>query len=97
MRTRIVIGPDGTPLSLADLPRENEHRWVIRRKAIVIAAVEGGLLTLEDACERYKLSRDEFLSWREMVKRYGFEGLRSTKTQIYREKEGKAIRRSIDT
>lgn len=95
MVARVVIGPDGAPLTRADLPSSNERRWVIRRKAIVIAAVEGGLLTLEEACERYRLSRDEFLSWRDMIGRYGFEGLRSTKTQTYREAEGKASRRAV--
>jgi len=36
---------------------------VIRRKAEVVAAVRGGLLSLEEACSRYTLTVDEFLSW----------------------------------
>jgi len=50
---RYVIGPTGAPLTLSDLPPENTQRWVIRRKAEVVAAVHGGLLTLDEACERY--------------------------------------------
>ena len=47
-RVRYVIGPDGSPLTIADLPPSNTKRWVIRRKAEVVAAVRGGLLSLDD-------------------------------------------------
>jgi hypothetical protein len=57
-----VIGPDGSPLTIADLPPPNTRRWVIRRKAEVVAAVRGGLLSLEEACNRYTLTVEEFLS-----------------------------------
>ena len=50
-----VIGPTGVPLTIADLPPVDTGRWVIRRKAEVVAAVRGGLLTLDEACERYSL------------------------------------------
>ena len=46
-RENVVIGPEGTPLTMADLPKPDTVRWVIRRKAEVVAAVRGGLLTLE--------------------------------------------------
>ena len=42
-----VIGPTGVPLTIADLPPVDTGRWVIRRKAEVVAAVRGGLLTLD--------------------------------------------------
>ena len=42
-RVKYVIGPDGSPLTIADLPPPNTRRWVIRRKAEVVAAVRGGL------------------------------------------------------
>jgi hypothetical protein len=73
-----VIGPTGLPLSLADLPLQNTQRWVIRRKAEVVAAVRGGLLSLEDACSRYSLSPSEFLSWQWSLDHYGLAGLRTT-------------------
>ncbi len=41
-RVRYVIGPDGSPLTVADLPPKDTKRWVIRRKAEVVAAVRGG-------------------------------------------------------
>ena len=45
-RVKYVIGPDGSPLTIADLPSPKTKRWVIRRKAEVVAAVRGGLLSL---------------------------------------------------
>jgi Protein of unknown function (DUF1153) len=81
---RYVIGPDGSPLTIADLPPKDTRRWVIRRKAEVVAAVRGGLLCLEEACERYKLTVDEFLSWQRSIDRHGLPGLRATRIQDYR-------------
>lgn len=79
-----VIGPDGLPLTLADLPPQTTKRWVIRRKAEVVAAVRGGLLSLEEACERYSLTMEEFLSWQKAIDQYGLPGLRATRVQQYR-------------
>jgi hypothetical protein len=81
---RYVVGPTGAPLTLADLPPANTQRWVIRRKAEVVTAVRGGLLTLEDACARYRLTTDEFLSWQKAIDRWGMAGLRTTRIQQYR-------------
>lgn len=83
-RARYVIGPDGSPLTVADLPPANTRRWVIRRKAEVVAAVRGGLLSLNDACERYRLTIDEFLSWQRSIEKHGLPGLRATRVQDYR-------------
>jgi hypothetical protein len=84
-RAKYVIGPDGSPLTIADLPPQNTKRWVIRRKAEVVAAVRGGLLSLEEACERYTLTVEEFLSWQQSIDRYGLPGLRATRIQHYRQ------------
>ncbi len=81
---KYVIGPTGTPLTLADLPPANTQRWVIRRKAEVVAAVRGGLLSLEDACDRYKLTSEEFGTWQTAIDQYGLAGLRTTRIQQYR-------------
>ena len=77
--------PMGSHLYLArPFPLPNTRRWVIRRKAEVVAAVRGGLLSLEEACKRYKLTIDEFLSWQRLIQRHGLPGLRATKVQDYR-------------
>ena len=80
-----VTGPDGSPLTMADLPAPGTKRWVIRRKAEVIAAVRGGLLSLEEACSRYMLTVDEFLSWQSAIDQHGLAGLRTTRIQQYRQ------------
>ena len=35
---------------------QGTKRWVIRRESELVAAVRGGLLSLEEACERYTLT-----------------------------------------
>ena len=80
-----VIGPLGLPLTVESLPPPGTTRWVIRRKAEVLAAVQGGLLSIEDVCERYDLSLDEFMLWRRAVERSGMYGLRVTRLQLYEE------------
>jgi hypothetical protein len=85
IRPAQVIGPDGEPMTLDDLPPPMTRRWVIRRKAQVVAAVRGGLLTLDEACQRYNLSVDEFLLWQRMIERHGVPGLRVTRIQHYRQ------------
>ena len=80
-----VIGPAGRPLSKNDLPPPNTKRWVIRRKAEVVAGVRSGLISLEEACQRYKLSVEEFISWQRLIERHGVLGLRATRLQDYRE------------
>jgi len=83
-RVTYVIGPDGSPLTIADLPPVSTKRWVIRRKAEVVAAVRGGLLSLDEACTRYTLTVDEFLSWQTSIDQHGLAGLRTTRIQQYR-------------
>jgi hypothetical protein len=83
-RQSIVIGPMGNEMTLADLPPPNTKRWVARRKAEVVSAVRGGLLSIDDACARYGLSVDEFLSWTKAIDDFGMQGLRTTRLQQYR-------------
>jgi hypothetical protein len=83
-RASQVVGPTGQPLSLKDLPPRNTKRWVIRRKAELVAAVRGGLISLEEVCERYELSEEEFRSWERFLARNGVRGLRTTRLQQYR-------------
>lgn len=77
--------PGWGTLTIADLPPPDTRRWVIRRKAEVVAAVRGGLLSLEEACRRYTLTVDEFLSWQASIDRHGLPGLRTTRIQHYRQ------------
>ncbi|KPF78756.1 hypothetical protein IP78_10480 [Brevundimonas sp. AAP58] len=79
-----VVGPTGTPLTMRDLPPPNTDRWVIRRKAEVVAAVRGGLITLDEALTRYRLTAEEFLAWQKAIDKWGMQGLRTTRIQNYR-------------
>jgi hypothetical protein len=73
------------PIPAVELPSPNTKRWVVRRKAIVVAAVRSGALSLQEACRRYNLSVEEFLAWQRSIDRYGVPGLRVTRLQIYRD------------
>jgi hypothetical protein len=73
------------PAPAVELPSPNTKRWVVRRKAVVVAAVRNGTLSLQEACRRYNLSVEEFLAWQRSIDRYGVPGLRVTRLQIYRD------------
>ena len=66
-----------------ELPKPNQ-RWTIRRKAAVLDAVRGRWLPIEEACEVYNISVDEFIAWERDLDHFGIPGLRSTRYQIYR-------------
>ena len=83
-RPKFVLGLDGSPLTIADLPAPGTKRWVIKRKYEVVAAVHGGLLSLEEVCGRYQLTIDEFRSWQSSIDQHGLAGLRATRLQQYR-------------
>jgi hypothetical protein len=84
IRKRTVIGPLGEPLTLETLPPSDTKHWVARRKAEVVAAAHGGLLSLDEVIGRYSLTIEEFASWERAIERSGLQGLRSTRIQHYR-------------
>lgn len=79
------LGNIGPVVSIDSLPPPETKRWVIRRKAEVVAAVRAGVISLEEACQRYTLSIEEFLSWQRLVDSHGLPGLRVTRLQDYRD------------
>ncbi|MFW5655494.1 MAG: DUF1153 domain-containing protein [Roseicyclus sp.] len=80
-----VTLPDGTVMTRADLPRPDTRRWVASRKAAVVAAVDHGLISEEEACEIWALSEEELEGWRRAVSRHGVAALRATALQRYRD------------
>ncbi|HRO12119.1 DUF1153 domain-containing protein [Amaricoccus sp.] len=80
-----VVLPDGSKLTRSDLPPVNTKRWVARRKATVVAAVDFGLLEASEACNMYHLSDEELDLWRTAVRRHGASALRVTAIQKYRQ------------
>lgn len=81
---RAVTLPDGTVLSLADLPPPDTRRWVASRKAVLVNAVTYGLVQLPDVLERYGLSEEEFALWCAAVEKHGVAALKVTTIQKYR-------------
>lgn len=81
---RTAILPDGSILSLADLP-DPGTRWVASRKATVIAAVHHGLLSRDDAIRRYGLTDEEFETWVDALRRHGRNALKITQLQKFRQ------------
>lgn len=59
-----------------NLPPAGTRRWVARRKAQVVEAVQSGILRLDEALRRYELSIEEFSLWKRRFYRSGVEGLR---------------------
>jgi hypothetical protein len=76
-----VAGPDQRHRSAAFSLPSGRMRWVPQRKAEVVEAVRDGLLTLDQARERYALSIEEFLTWQHGVTLFGLAGLRVYGTQ----------------
>jgi len=74
-----VVNPAGGVLTVEDLPSARPGRWVARKKAEVVAGVRGGLISLTEACARYELTPEEFLSWQNALDRFGLKGLGVTK------------------
>ena len=73
------ILPTGGRFTLADLPPQSTTRWIARHKWMVITAVQQGLITFGEACERYNLSVDEYLSWHRSLERDGLIGPLATR------------------
>ena len=67
-----------------EMPPVNVRRWTVRRKAAVVYAVRSGLLSVEDAATRYRLSQEELQSWERDLDRHGLYGLRAKRVQAYR-------------
>ena len=62
-RPRVARGARGNVVSVADLPPPTTKRWVASRKEVVVDAVRGGIITLEEAKVRYRITDDEYRSW----------------------------------
>ena len=82
---RAVIDPFGEPLTVDTLPPANTVRWSARRKAQVVCAVRGGLVSRPEACDRYGISDDDLFSWEKLLDDHGPMALRVTRTQRYRQ------------
>jgi hypothetical protein len=69
------------------LPPSNTVRWVASRKTMVLAAIDAGSLSIEEACLMYRLSIEEIASWSRLIGLHGRDGLKSSKLGGYRRGE----------
>lgn len=81
---RAVTLPDGSIMTRADLPPPETRRWVASRKGAVVKAVAFGLLSREQALDRYQLSEEELDAWIAAVERHGEDALKATLIKRYR-------------
>ncbi|WP_226781063.1 DUF1153 domain-containing protein [Oceaniglobus trochenteri] len=82
---RAVKLPGGQMMTRADLPDPDTKRWVASRKAAVVRAVIGGLITQSEALKTYGLTDEEFGAWCRAVDRHGEAALKTTRLQKYRQ------------
>jgi capsule polysaccharide export protein KpsC/LpsZ len=75
-RAARIIGPHAEVLTRDSMPASGTTRWVASRKAQVVAAVEGGLMTIDEVMARYNLSPEEFYGWQRALHTAGVPGLR---------------------
>jgi transposase-like protein len=80
MKTPLGESVGGTRL-MEQLPHPSTKRWVVRRKAAVVAAIRSGGITVEEACRVYQLSEEEFRFWDRAFELHGLAGLRATRIQ----------------
>ena len=66
------------------LPPPETKRWMSRRKAAILVAVRAGVITREEACQRYLLSEEELAGWEVAFDRAGIRGLLVVRLQSYR-------------
>ena len=57
------IGPEGKTIRLDHLPRRGLARWRPRDKAMIVASVRRGSMSLDEAFRRYGLSIERYLCW----------------------------------
>src|SRR5215207_570504 len=70
-------------------PATDIKRWTPLQKATVLDAVRFGKVTLEDACDQYRLTMEELASWQATMDHQGIAGLR-----IRRQAERRSERRA---
>src|SRR5271155_3237888 len=72
-----------TLAQVLEAAKSETFRWSPSRKAVVVAAVRDGELSLADVEQRFGLSTEEFGSWSAKIDKHGVAALRATRLQIY--------------
>jgi len=80
---RSIINPYGKRLTRDMLPPARTVRWVARRKAQVVSAIRGGLISREEARDLYKISDEELVSWEKSLDDQGHSRPGGTSIERY--------------
>ena len=78
-KRKVAVGLRGNVIAPYDLPPAHGARWTPQRKADLIAAILGGVITLDEAKARYALTTEELSEWRRGLAAAGVSGLKATK------------------
>ena len=78
--SKLPTGRDlrGNVVTIADLPAATQRRWTPNRKAVVVSAVQNGIISLEAVLSRYDMTEQEFRLWEAALREPGAHGLKST-------------------
>ena len=79
--TRPATPHEGVALSEISLPPADTRRWVARRKAQVVEAIQNGQLTLDEAWRRYRLGVEEFGAWKRALFSARLQGERAARSR----------------
>lgn len=90
-----VTDLQGNVITPVDLPSPATVRWTPNKKAIVVRAVRGGLISLQEALDRYGMIEREFLIWEQGLKDDGVGGLKVTHYQ--RRRKAKKASEPVET
>lgn len=72
----IVRDVDGVPMNRPAILAKLRLQWTVRRKANLVLAVRGGLVTAEEARQTFDISPEELAAWGQAFDQAGLEGLR---------------------
>ena len=92
---RIAVSTESRHCAEMSLPPSNTVRWVASRKTMVLAAIDAGSLSMEEACLMYRLSIEEIASWSRLIQLHGTDGLKNSKLGKYRKEERAGVGRSL--
>jgi hypothetical protein len=92
---KFAVSTESQHRTRVTLPPADTVRWVASRKTMVLAAIDAGSLSIEEACLRYRLSIEEIASWLRLTELHGSDGLKISRLGEYRKGEKISAGRSL--
>ena len=78
-KRKVARGLRGNVIAPYDLPPAQGARWTPMRKVDLIAAILGGVITLDEAKARYALTTEELSEWRRGLAAGGVKRLKASR------------------